>query len=89
MYRFESDYRNSTMDMELRNSYQIEVHVTSPYKLWQIYLRRAYRSFVFFRKECPEAYWIALFRKGKQKEQREIEVAKERARKFWIQIKEG
>lgn len=84
MNRFESDYQNSTMDMELRNGYQIEVHMTNPYRLWQIYLRRAYRSFVFFRKELPEAYWIALFRKGKQREQQEIEVAKERARSSGI-----
>ncbi len=86
MNRFESDYQNSTMDMELRNSYQIEVHVTSPYKLWQIYLKRTHRAFVFFRKEYPDAYWIALFRKGKQREQVEVDVAKERARRFWNQV---
>jgi len=87
MNRFENDYQNSTMDMELRNSYQIEVYVTNPYKLWQIYLRRTYRAFVFFHKKRPEASWVALFRKGKQREQQEIEVAKARARVLWNQIK--
>jgi len=89
MNRFEVDFQISTMDMELRNGYQIEVHETNPYKLWQIYLRRAYRSFVFFRKELPEAYWIALFRKGKQREQREIEIAKERAKMLWKHLQEN
>jgi len=87
MNRFESDYQNSTMDLELRNGYQIEVHLTNPYKLWQIYLRRTYRAFVFFHKKAPDAYWVALFRKGKQREQQEVEVAKTRARELWNHIK--
>jgi len=75
------------MDLELRNGYQIEVHLTNPYKLWQIYLRRTYRAFVFFHKKAPDAYWVALFRKGKQREQQEVEVAKTRARELWNHIK--
>ena len=73
--------------MEQRNGYQNVVYVTNPYKLWQIYLRRTYRAFVFFRKELPEAYWIALFRKGKQREGQEIKVATARAKELWSQIK--
>jgi hypothetical protein len=84
--RFESDYQNSITDMDLRGSYNKEVHATHPYKLWQIYLTRNYRAFVLFRKDCLEAYWIALFRKGKQREQKEIEVAKARASEFWNSI---
>jgi len=87
MNRFESDYQNSIIDMDLRSSYNKEVHVTHPYKLWQIYLTRNYRAFVLFRKDRPEAYWIALFRKGKQREQKEIEVAKARASEFWNSMK--
>lgn len=74
------------MDMELRNGYQIEVHMTSPYRLWQIYLRRTYRAFVFCRRAHPDALWIALFRKGKRREQQEVEVAKARARELWNQL---
>jgi hypothetical protein len=38
-------------------------------------------------KELSDAYWIALFRKGKQREEQEIKVAKVRARELWSQIK--
>jgi hypothetical protein len=87
MNRFENDYQNSIMDLELRNGYQIEVYEKNPYKLWQIYLRRTHRAFIFFHRELPDAYWIALFRKGKQREEQEIKVAKARARELWSQIK--
>jgi hypothetical protein len=40
-----------------------------------------------FHRDRPEAYWIALFRKGKQREQQEIEVAKARASELWNSMK--
>ena len=81
--RFESEYKKSTTNMDLPNGYNIEVYESNPYKLWQIYIAGNFRAFVLFEKDEPEGFWISVFRKKRQRELREIEKAKNRARDFW------
>lgn len=90
---FEREYRVSNLDEELPTWYDFK-HIggeRGSYTLRQIRLgpNKDYRATLMFPNGRPYAYWITAFKKGKQNERQEIELAKSRAKDLWIAIKDN
>lgn len=92
---FQIAWKAGTTDDDLFSMYHFKPYegVYRPYALYQIYagLQRKhpiYRAAIMFYHEFTKACWIYAFKKERQKEQREVDLAIKRADSYWTTIEE-
>lgn len=87
---FERAWRESTVDTHLPKRFDFKqlVKERGLYGVCQIRIaRQNYRAVVMFPDEHIEAWWIHVFKKGKNNERQEIKYAIARAESHWNTIK--
>ncbi len=90
---FQVAWKASRHDGELPSSCCVEQNkkVDGPYQLYQIRVGpgRGYRAWVMFLDNSPDAYWIYVFKKTKDRQPEDMERARVLAQRYWEQIRRG
>ena len=89
---FERAWKASGHDGEIPSSFFFEayLHVDEPYRLCQIRVgpKRGYRALIMFLNRSPNAFWIYVFKKVKNRQPEDMERARIIAQKLWNQLQE-
>ena len=92
LHHFKEVWCNSRHDGELSGGYCFEAYkdVNGPYRLGQIRVGpdHAYRALAMFLDGYPEAYWVYLFKKVRNKQQSDMNRGRILAQQFWLTLKE-
>ncbi len=90
---FQLEWKAGTTDDDLFSMYKFKPYkrVHRPYKLYQIYVgpsrkNLSYRAAIMFYEELTKACWIYAFKKEKNNEIQEVELAIKRADNYWNTI---
>jgi hypothetical protein len=90
---FQVAWKASRHDGEIPSSCSVEQDkkVNGPYQLYQIRVGPGcgYRAWVMFLSNSPDAYWIYVFKKTKDRQPEDMERARVVAQKYWEQIRRG
>lgn len=93
---FQLEWKAGTTDDDLFFIYNFKPYegvYNRPYELYQIYLglkreNPIYRAAIMFYREFTKACWVHAFKKERQKEQQEVDLAISRAENYWSIIEE-
>jgi len=88
---FEGAYKASVVNEDIPRRFQLKPLKggRAPYKLWQIYAGADYRVIALFPKGRSDVHWIYAFKKTKDNNRGEIELAERRAKDWWEEVKGG
>lgn len=92
LMHFERTWKASRHDGEIPTGFVFEAYtdIDGPYRLCQIRVgpNRGFRALVMFLNNSPEAYWIYVFKKVKNRQPEDIKRARELAQRLWDERKE-
>ena len=87
--KFEQEYMNSRIDADISAGFDFKSLNGLPgqFRLCQVRTTSDYRAAVMFPYDQSRAYWVHLWKKTKLNNRRQTELAEDRAKKAYPQIK--